>query len=203
MPYEDIGRAAFKTIQNVLENPDDEADDQSLPARVIIRESCGCNLLLEQDKEEKTEEVPPADRSEVKARLFEDLRRLFSADMTAAQALIEPLLDAFAACDTEKIFILLEHVLNRFFNEDGDVRQLFDAIKLTQNSGIVSEDYFHRINGLIYQRILQMQSSTVSFNKYESEKRASVINSLKCRLLSAHDREELIRTFLDDDAHFQ
>ena len=194
MPYEDIGRAAFKTIQNVLENPDDEAGDQSLPARVIIRESCGCNLLLEQDKEEKTEEVPPADRNEVKARLFEDLRRLFSADMTAAQALIEPLLDAFAACDTEKIFILLEHVLNRFFNEDGDVRQLFEAIKLTQHSGIVSEDYFHRINGLIYQRILQMQSSTVSFNKYESEKRASVINSLKCRLLSAHDREELIRT---------
>lgn len=192
MPYEELGLAAYKKIRAVLNNPNEQLEDKRLSAQVVIRESCGCNRIL--DLLKKTPQIETGEnKDEIQKKTFDELTKLFLLDLTVSQALVEPLLIALRNEDTEKFFSLFEIVLNRFFGSDGDIRLIFEAITLVQNSGLITAEYYELLSKAIYQQILKMQSSNLSFTKYESEKRYAVLNSLKCGLLSAHDRKELVK----------
>jgi len=193
MPYEDLGLASYKMIRTILQNNGAKVDDVVLPASVVIRESCGCNRILELSELPVPDEISEQEYDQIQEALFKQLSTFFNIDDSLAQALISPLLIALRAQDTSKFFDLFEMVLNRFFGANGEIRVLFEAITLVQQSGLISPSYYEKISTALYQQIIQLQSSALSLRKYESEKRYAVLNSLKCGLLAAHNKENLMK----------
>lgn len=192
MPYEELGLASYNKIQEVLANPYAAVEFKSLPAQVVIRESCGCNHILELS-DVVMPQVDTAEKKDVIKSLLKKVKGIFNSDETILTAIFEPLFESLAQENTEKVIVYLETALTRFFASDNDVRLVFEVIYAVQISGLITAEYYEKISKVLYHQILRLQNSSLSYHKYESEKRYAVLNSLKCDLLSAHDRKELVK----------
>ncbi|MCM1322283.1 MAG: substrate-binding domain-containing protein [Bacteroides sp.] len=192
MPYEELGVAAHRMICELLDKPDCAAADKILPTQLVIRESCGCNKLISLRSEPAAAYAPEKTR-EIKKKLLDDLSALFDAGDVVISSVISPLLDALENSETENFISLLAPALNRFFADGSDVSLLFEGIMLVHRSGFLPTEYFDFAANLIYKQIVQAQSSSFALKQYENEKCYSVMNSLKCALLSVHDRTALVK----------
>lgn len=191
MPYAELGRAAFTKICKCLENPLEPMKESKLSTQLVIRESCGCNKIMDFCNIVQQKEADK-DVEGLKNDLLENMKKIFQMDDEVSSGLFWQIIEALQAQNTEMLFNHLGVALNRFFVNGGDVRLVFNAFVAVQESPLVKAEYYSKISRGIYHLIIKTHSSVLSFNKYESEKRYAVLNSLKCDMLSAHDRKELI-----------
>lgn len=180
MPYEGMGITSFYTLQSLLKDSDSSIADITLPTNLIIRDSCGCVTKIQQPTFSSEED------------LLQKLSALFLIDKDSATALISPLFEALKNEDPVLLFKLIDLVLERFFKSSKDIRQLIRAVNLIQNSGFFSSTFLHKIAPQIQTKLITGQSRGYSIKQYETRQRYSIVNSLKCDLLTAHNKNQLI-----------
>ncbi len=209
LPYRELGTASVSLLLSLLEGnraTDVPPSDRTLPMLPVIRESCGCSagesgeggevpirqaVLTGQDGQAVSF---PAGSPGASRLLGDSLSRLFSLDPEDREALIDPVLDAFFSLDLALSFRLLDQVLTRFFERDGDIALMWKAISLAFDSGLLPlekgrarelEREAHYLSGKVQHRVAALR-------KYETGRRQAVLNSLKCDLLCARDRDSLV-----------
>lgn len=191
MPYAELGRAAFTKICKCLENPIEPMEETKLSTQLVIRESCGCNKIMDFCSVSQQKETDKS-TNDLRNNLLDSIKTIFKMDDEVSSGLFSQIIDALIVQDTEVFFNQVDIALNRFFANGGDVRSVFNAFVAIQESPLVDQEYYSKILKAVYPLVIKIYSSTLSFNKYESEKRYAILNSLKCDMLSAHDRKELI-----------
>ncbi|NLM00670.1 MAG: substrate-binding domain-containing protein [Treponema sp.] len=196
LPYEELARVSFTKMQETLEDITTRAIYKKIAGKLIVRESCGCSRSLVTFTEDvfhaRLDNIEQA-KKDICAKITEVL----SLSSKAANSYVEPLIDSLIEQDSKKFFSLFENFLTKFFNKEGDVRFVFEAITLLQESGLIVSSYFTKIIKSVYNMVLQVHTSCITFKRYEIERRYSVLNSLKCDLLSAHNRKELINILFE------
>ncbi len=186
MPYEELGLEAEHLIRRVLDG-EKNITDHSLSAYMIIRESCGCNNL-------KSWIASPEPKVHAKTRkqLTDEVSALFRFDEEESQRVIEPMAEALFENNQSEFFSLLNKWLTYYFREDGDVSKLFTVVSILRSSNCLPSEYVEKILRTMNILIAQAQSRVSAWKRYESAKTSAVLNSLKCELLSVHDRGSLI-----------
>jgi AraC-like DNA-binding protein len=151
---------------------------------MIIRESCGCQAGKPTDNRRG---VPLS-----AADLARDLSELFHLDETDRNAVIEPLVGALAIPDAGLFLRLLDRTLLRFFDEDRDLSLLYTAIALAKDCPAIPHASLGDLETSVYMLIARVQNRVQALKQFVTSKRYSVLNSLKCDLLCARDRESLV-----------
>lgn len=202
MPYSELGLAAFRMVRSLATNDTGSSqvikiNDCILPAEVIIRESCGCRKYRMSDVEFDIKVVPQAltdaaPRDILRKRLLSDLIRLFRLDDTGTNAFLEPVIGALFAGDTHLFFNLFERILTRFFDVDRDIGQLVNAINMVKKSGCIPAALLERLERPVFLSIARVQARVFALKRYETGKRYTILNSLKCDLLCARSRVSLV-----------
>ena len=188
MPYAEIGVSAFKMVRTLLAGED--TADCTLPATVVLRESCGCRKNLNVSPSPRnTLACAPGVETE---RLFLRLAELFHLDETGQNAVLQPVLSALSCEDSDLFFNLLERVLDRFFDADRETSLLFDCINLIKGSGCFSVAFLESLERPVLRAITRIQSRVLALKRYETGTLYAILNSLKCDLLCARDRKSLM-----------
>ncbi len=186
MPMERLGILAYKKMMQVLS--EENVEDAVLPAYPVIRESCGCNSL----KQLQTL-YDPKIRIKSRDQLLDELTATFKGDEETRQMIFVPLLDALFENNQTEFFRLLGEDLTSYFRSEGELSNLFAAVKLLRNSSCLPEEYVDKIVNTISLMIPQVQGRISAGKLYDNEKLLATVSALKSALLSAHDRNTLIR----------
>jgi DNA-binding LacI/PurR family transcriptional regulator/AraC-like DNA-binding protein/signal transduction histidine kinase len=187
MPMERLGILAYEKLFQVLSGNPDVADEV-LPAYPVIRESCGCNGIkqLQNFYDSKI-------RVKSRDQFIDDIVKVFKVDEETRQTVFVPLFDALFENNQTEFFRLLNENLMAYFRNEGELSNLFAAVKLLRNSSCLPEEYVTKIINTINLMIPQVQGR-ISENKiYDNEKLSAIISALKSALLSAHDFNTLIK----------
>lgn len=187
MPMEEIGVLAYKKLQTLL-GESEPVTDSLLPAYPVIRESCGCNSFRHFMNRPET-------RARIRTRdeLQAELSRLFKFDEETTEKTIVPIMSALFENDQTEFFRLLNENFTVYFREDGELSNIFEAIKMLRHCSCLPEEYVEKIVHTITLMVPQIQSR-VSANKfYGNEKLEAIVSALKSELLSAHDRNMLVK----------
>ncbi len=187
MPMEKLGVLAYEKLFQIISGNID-VEDAVLPAYPVIRESCGCNGIkqLQNFYDSKI-------RVKSRDQFVDDIVNLFKADDETKQKVIIPLFDALFENNQTEFFRLLNENLMSYFRNDGELSNLFNAVKLLRNSSCLPEEYVNKIINTINLMIPQVQSRISANKLYDNEKLSATISALKSALLSAHDLNTLIK----------
>jgi len=184
MPYSELGLTAFSMMRDVLTGRKKDGSDVVLNAGFIIRESCGCSSA---DAVLSGMYKLPADEKELTAALA----GIFRLDETWTNAVIDPLITAFSSHDEELLFSLLERVLERFFEQDMDIRLLYTAIGLLKKVEFLPAGWIAGLENRFLMTVSRVQNRVREFTRYKERRLHAELNSLKCDLLAARSREAL------------
>lgn len=199
MPYKELGLMSFRIIREILtpsrtkrsgsSSVVHSSSDCILPTCVVIRESCGCRRVMKSDDQclHSVSQVPLSADA-----LKGELASILRLDETGVNAILDPILSAVLACDTELFVHLFELALERFFEDNHDSGLILDAIACVKSSGCLPIDYLSHLEKVAYRIIARVEARVYSFRQYETEKRYATLNSLKCDLLSSRDRYSLV-----------
>ena len=186
MPQAELGAEAVNLLFQILlgETPRDKA----LSAFPIIRESCGCNSIFRwtigSEFRGKIE-----NRQQLKNELF----RIFCNFGVEFRAKIESLLELFFSSSRDEFFLYLDETLESYFEKEGELSYIFDAISAIRSSVFIDEN---KVKNTI--RVILVMVSSV-FSRVSAKKRhdfmiqGSQMSSLKTALLSVHNRATLLR----------
>ena len=187
MPMERIAIMAYEKLRQILAG-DSDVGDSSFPAYTIIRESCGCNNL-----KQLLGFYDPKVRPKTRDQLLNEIVDLFKYDEESKNKILVPLFDALFENNQSEFFRLLNEDLMTYFREDGDLSNLFFAIKLVRTSNCLPEEYLHKIVHTVSLLVPQIQGRIAANRLYANEKLSAIVSALKSELLSAHDCSTLIK----------
>lgn len=187
IPMEKIGIAAYEHLRKVLDG-EKNVDDVCFPTYSVIRESCGCNRfkIFQNLKDQKI-------RIKTRDQLLEKLGELFRLEPEKIESLLVPLLDALFENNQSDFFRQLNELFVSYFENDGELSNLFTAVKYLYNSTCLPEEYVEKIANSIVIQIPQIQGRIVAQRIYDNGKLMSNVSALKSALLSAHDKKTLIK----------
>lgn len=187
MPMERMGTLAYEKLNDILEG-DKVVEDTSLPAYTVIRESCGCNNL-----KQLLDFYDYKVRIKTRDQLLDELVDLFKVDEDTRQRVFVPLFEALFENNQTEFFRLLNEDLITYFQHEGELSNIFTAIKLVRSSNCLPEEYVHKIVHTVSLMVPQIQGRIAANRLYANEKLSAIISALKSELLSAHDRSTLIK----------
>ena len=185
MPVEKLGILAYDKLKQLL-NGETGIKDEVLPAYPVIRESCGCNNIkqLQNFYDSKT-------RIRNRDEFAEALVKLFRADEKTKETVFVPMLDSIFENNQSEFYKRLNEVLYSYFSEEGELSNLFVALRYLKNSTFLPEEYVSKIISTINLMIPQIQGKIFEKRLYD-EKIMGAVSSLKTALLSVHDFESLM-----------
>lgn len=216
MPYKDLGSKSIELLLTLLEDhdqasrgetapgtrnettpePASDAVDLLLETEPVIRESCGCSggLSLTTGLSPAAAHRQPPSSVNPRIALGDGLASIFHLDPGDREALLNPVIGALYADDLPLFYRLLEKVLSRFFEVEGDIAVIREAIHFAFTPGYLpidpkvaleTERRVHYVVGKVQHRL-------ASLRQYETGRRQAVLNSLKNDLLCARDRDSLV-----------
>ncbi|WP_191014239.1 substrate-binding domain-containing protein [Treponema zioleckii] len=191
MPVVEMGLEAYELLQKRMESPADEKGEQAdsfLATYPVIRESCGCNNI-------KLWNSPLISKVKIqnKAQFLSEIEKLFNSRIRKT-ANFEGIVDALFENDKAEFFKLIKAFLTEYFEQDGELSNLFNVIKVFRSSNCLPVEYVERIIRTLNILIPQIQGRVASNKQYENKRIGSVISTLKTELLSIHTRVDLIKT---------
>lgn len=186
LPYTELALEAFRTVRTMLSAKAGAAiaGDIVLPAEKVIRESCGCHGA--------EAGCDPEDSGTGASGLLRALARLFRLDDTGVNASLEPIVDAARSRDDAVFLDLCERALVRFFEDGMDESLLTRSIAIARRSSAIDGRWLDAVEKRLYRLMFRVQGRVLSFTRYETAKRYATLNSLKCELLGARDRDSLV-----------
>ena len=205
MPYNRLGLTAFAMMRGVLGSgfgiPAGTVPmkDVTLPTHVVLRESCGCpDFALAQYDKGIADDVPVSvTKSSSQKDIVRSLAALFHSDSTTTNAVIEPLVGAVVQRDEPLLFSLLERILSRFFEQNGDVRLVHAAYRQLKASSCVDAGWLTGQEPRFLLVMSRIQDRTRQLSQYNERRFTEQVNSLKCGLLTARSRDALCGILAD------
>ncbi len=212
MPYTDLARTAYRMITSVLENPAAPISDEKIEAPVIIRESCGCNrsepFIFRADAPDMQGHEADMQEPAPEARCYapkgpehasysvQTLASRICALITSSHPILPGLIEKAVAAFSQKARVqceaLLDQILFYYLKSDGDLSVLPAIGDLIRRAKLVPESYFMEMHEYMLFSIPKIQNRIFSAKKYESMQLIDILNRLKCELLRAHSRKELL-----------
>jgi DNA-binding LacI/PurR family transcriptional regulator/AraC-like DNA-binding protein len=197
LPYMELSRETFNILCKQLRkekkrknNP--PIEDVLLEAIVIIRESCGCGkFFVAGDFSPPLEKT--LDSSSAVDRIMDMAKERLKISPHALKALLFPALRSFFFQPEERFFHLFERALLCYFYSGLDRELLIKFIGDLFASGIIPEDKASRTKPLVYEAMLRIQERLNIRMGYEKEQWNTVLNVLKCELLGALNRSDLVQ----------
>ena len=184
LPYQKLGLTALSLIKDILQHKPVNTD-VLLDTEVVIRESCGCSA----EKILHYQQTVPADRDS-----FADFAAaLFHLDDYERDAFIIPLMDAVVQKNESLFFSLLGKCLKRFFsNPNSDIRLLFQVFTIARQLPFLPAGYVDTLETRFFSQVAGIQNAVVTSVRYTERRLNELLNSLKCGLLAARSRENLV-----------
>lgn len=191
MPQSELGLEAYKMMDSILNAKNGTfIKDKSLPAYPILRESCGCNSLKSWLSVSDTK-FKQKTRQQLKSEICAIFRREVDSDFTKSK--IDPMFEALFDNSKSDFFNLLTKILEDYFEAEGELSSLFNAIYTLKNSNCLPEDYTEKIIRTINVLIPQVQERVAANKRHKSMTVSSTVSKLKNDLLYVHKSEDLIR----------
>jgi len=219
-PYLEMSIESFRILDKIIsgkKNGTDSnthvniIDDVLLPAKPLIRESCGCTDFYYLFSDPVTQEndnnsIGDVSNNQSNAKeLVKTISDFIKLRPKETRGIITPLIQSWMKIPEEEnsqtlfqsgldsFFIYLEKSLKWFFKAYKDVELLFRMIKKISGSGIISRELFRKLEPAILRTILKVWEWSMVYTHYERENLNTVLNSLKCVLLETRDRNSLIQ----------
>ena len=215
LPYEEMSSEAFKKLLSLMGRKKRRQDtDELLPCEVITRESCGCAYLrgvryktrsaadLPEHSEAKlpaypavklTAQVPDFTKKDIEENLLNMAAACLKLDKEKIDDFVQPVINALLY-ERQDIFIgLFEKALVKYFavnRESDNLIKFFNDIKA---AALNLPDKIKDLEGMLYQSIFSIREQLTAHARHETERRNSVLNSLKCDLLGTRDRFSLVQ----------
>ncbi|PKL13074.1 MAG: hypothetical protein CVV52_07480 [Spirochaetae bacterium HGW-Spirochaetae-8] len=187
VPFADMGRSAFDMLRQLVKGR--TVPDKLEPATLIVRNSCGCGYR----KEILSGGQKPLDREELCSWAIER----FSLDAQHVQAWLEPLVGALyqgIEDHTQELFSsLLFRVLQRYFERDTDATAFQDTMARLEQLSDLPTQYRQEMVDLCWSMAVDAQARIGNIRTYENLRRSNILNSFKCDLLRAWNRNAIPR----------
>jgi DNA-binding LacI/PurR family transcriptional regulator/AraC-like DNA-binding protein len=167
MPYAELSGESVRIIKRLLERvhgPSREIKDVVLPCKVIIRGSPFPDSALVRGKE----------------------TRIIS----------EPLYKALTAGDKRRFFELFRQSFFDFLDSDKDIDLFLEIIPDIRSAAaeFMGPGELNALESELFRIIARTQEHSYAYFQYQRERWHSALNSLKCELLGARDRESLVQS---------
>lgn len=187
MPVEKIGIFAYeKLLQLLSANP--AVEDCVLPAYAVIRESCGCNNFKQIQNF-----VDSRARTKTRDELLEKVSNLFNLDENQKKEIFVSIFDLLFENSQSDFFRQTAELFSKYFENDGELSTLYQALKFLRNTTCLPEEYVSKIVNTLTLMIPSIQGRVIAHKLYNNEKLIGNISSLKSALLGAHDKKNLIK----------
>jgi len=186
MPSEGIGILAYETLKDIICNSK-SVTSHVLSAYPVIRESCGCNNIKSWISSAETRS-----KAKTQPQLVSELKELFKNFSDKAESVIDGLTRLLFENSQSEFFHELTKQLTKYFEREGELSQIFAAISVLRQSNCLPEEYLSKVIRTINILVAQVQGRISTRNFYESNRISTIVNALKTRLLSVHDRKTLI-----------
>ncbi len=187
MPYDALELSALKMIKDLLAG-ETEPKDLVLSADVVIRESCGCSVA----NSLATNDAVSVPVSHTPAQLKNALAKLFRLDEISTNAIIEPIVNGLQSDDEAMLFSLVDKSLERFFSQDMDLRLLFKGFALAKAADFLPVGFCASLENRFLLAVSLAQNRILQAAKYNERRLQAELNSLKCQLLAARSRINLL-----------
>ncbi len=186
MPSEKLGIVAYNMVRELLDGSKN-VQSQSLSAYPVIRESCGCNSIKSW--------ISSSD-AKVKAKtqnqFVAEIKEVFKKCDEYSEAKIDKLAKLLFENSQNDFFRELTKVLSGYFEREGELSLIFTALSIFRQSNCFHEEYMQKVIRTINILIAQVQGRNSARRLYEQNRITAIVNSLKTKLLSVHDRKTLI-----------
>ncbi len=189
MPQSEIGLEALEMLFKLFSGL--EVNDKMLSTSPVIRESCGCNSI-----KKWTSDLMENEGALTKQNFRTELCRIFRVDVTSNEAKmkIDPLVSALFDKNNAEFFHIFNENLEAYFEKEGELSSLFDALFALRFSALFSEKWREDMFRSISVMIPMAQGRIVAKKRHKTIKINSEMSALKTELLSVHNRTELLRT---------
>lgn len=192
MPQTELGSESFGMLRRLLSGGSPQ--DKFLTAFPVIRDSCGCNGI-----NHWTYSGELRGKIRTRAQLRDELCRIFrlGADSEAARGKIDPLLSLLFDNSRAEFMSFLSEVLDSYFEREGELSCLFDALDALRCASCIPEDYSARVARSASVLIPLVQGRVVARKRSRSLRVNAEMSALKTALLSVHNVPELLRILRD------
>ncbi|MDR2702213.1 MAG: helix-turn-helix domain-containing protein [Spirochaetaceae bacterium] len=187
VPYSQMSAESFRILRKIMGKKKNSSDnDILLNSDLIIRESCGCSgIRLFGGREGAS---PNSNVEEILARMAGDCFKLGAADM---DALARPVIHALFHEGREQFFSLFEKNLIHFFNLGREPENFL--MLLDEAANLELPEHTRGLLPFLYRSVTRIYERFTVQARYKREGWNTVLNSLKCDLLSTRDRSSLVQ----------
>ena len=182
MPRTELALESYEKLSSVLDGMLG-VSDINIPAYPVIRESCGCTQA-----KIWTSDVKVKIKNE--AQFKDEIYRIFRINPSTQK--FEAAITALFAGDKSKFYDLFTQLLTAYFENNGELQNLFAAMSLLRNLNCLASDYIEKVIRHVAILIPRVQERVAAGKRYNSEKMNGAISALKNELLSVFDRNHLI-----------
>ncbi|MDR1788031.1 MAG: substrate-binding domain-containing protein [Treponema sp.] len=189
IPWKALASRAFGILQGILDRPKRSAEeDIVLDSELVIRESCGCGA-----GDGVPHAAPHAEEAPLSPRTIAALaaERLHLNERLCG-VLIPPLLEPLFAGNVPLLLSRFERLLARFFEAEGDMEKVL--LLAGEVMARLPEALRGRVEGPLYHSFFRVRNRETIKMTYAKDRRNAILNSLKCELLGARDRQQLAQS---------
>ena len=181
MPHAELGIEGYEKISGILDGMLG-VSDSNLAAYPVIRESCGCVHTKIWSSDLRTKIRSKEHFSQEVCRILR-----LKSESDDVRAVMTPLF----AGDKSKFYDLFTQRVTEYFQNDGDLLNLFSILSLFRCVSCLEQDYIEKIVRHVTVLIPRIQERVLIKKQYKNEKTNEIISSLKNKLLSVFDRGKL------------
>jgi DNA-binding LacI/PurR family transcriptional regulator len=212
--YKEMSSEAFRVLIEYMDKNEHldsiPVEDVLLPAKLVIRNSCGCGGSHYQLAETKPAvNFSEPDEETFTAKINEYLEfgereiKTFMVPITCAWFEIsrgnnlKPIKGSKQLnppSPEEVFFHCFEKAVARFFNTDRNPGLLLKLLQDLFNSGMVSESQFRKFEPVLLRMIFRIWERSSIHAQYERKNQDIALNTLRFELLETRDRDSLVKS---------
>lgn len=189
MPHAELGIKGYEKISGIL-NGTEPVSDSNLPAYPVFRESCGCSHSKIWNSTDSRLKIRSKEAFE------QEVCKVFH--LNAESSSLMPMLTALFDGDKSKFYDLFSQKITNYFQNAGDLSNLFATLSLFRCVTCLEQDYIEKIVRHVTVLIPRIQERVLVERQYKIEKTYEIISSLKNKLLSVFDRSKLVSVLHED-----
>ena len=203
--YKEMSSEAFRVLIDCLDEKNSSdtipIEDVILPAKIVIRNSCGCGSshyqLVDQEPDASfcnPDEITMIARINEYLELDEKETKVFLAPIIRAWFEISHNAPDSSSSFEELFFRRFEKAIARFFSTDRDSEVLLRLLQDLFNSGLVSASQFRKFEPALLKIIFKFWGRSSINAQYRRKNQGTALNSLKFELLETRERDSLVKS---------
>ena len=193
MPHSELGMDAYK-MARALMNGGEVGEDTMRATSLIVRESCGCNQVHSWLKKN----AQSADIVENEEKFLAKIAEILRLSAKEKETQLAPAFHDAANGNQDKALQKYGALVFKFLKSGGEISDLFAISELIDRAVFIPQPIRLTMLSGIDKMVIQMQLRVSAQHRYDSYRLHAALNSLKCDLLTVHDRESLVKLLAEN-----